>query len=316
MDTPKASNVCPSLARFRGDRRPGSPRAHASAPSVEEPCPNPAPGQRGRLLLWPEYAQMSDSELAKHDVATINLSCASDLPGAPHINVERSQATLAAWAEQVRLKTYLGFRRFRQHPARWEGSSALFRVHCLVSILQLDFGVRYNSDKMAPDATLCSEDVFVHGVLQGGGGTCASLPVVYVAVGRRLGYPLRLVCALGPACGHRFLRWETPRGERFNIKINNQGFDAPSDDYYGQGPYAATRQWETTVPLLQSLGPRQELACFLADRGGLLLQAGNHDDALHAFRQALVLDPGNALHSLSLQAARNDVSTDCTAELG
>ncbi len=37
-----------------------------------------------------------------------------------------------------------------------------------------------------------SKDVFIHGLLTGKHyGTCASLPFLYVAIGRRLGYPSR-----------------------------------------------------------------------------------------------------------------------------
>ena len=48
--------------------------------------------------------------------------------------------------------------------------------------------------KFKPD--FCQpEDVFIHGmIVEGGkGGTCASMPVLYVAVGRRIGLPLYLV---------------------------------------------------------------------------------------------------------------------------
>jgi hypothetical protein len=47
--------------------------------------------------------------------------------------------------------------------------------------------------------------VFLHGLLGPERvGTCSSLPVLYVAVGRQLGYPLKLVTAKG----HLFVRWE------------------------------------------------------------------------------------------------------------
>jgi hypothetical protein len=249
-----------------------------------------------------DLARMSDAQLAQHDIAAVNLACAAGLPGAEVIDLARCLGTLDAWAAHVRLKTEVGACRFRQDPARWDGSRALFRVHCLVSVLQLDFGVRYRRDRMAPNAAFTLEDCFVHGILAGKGGTCASLPVIYAAVGRRLGYPLRLVTALGPSCGHRFLRWDEPGGQRFNIEINNAGFDAPPDDYYRSGLYAATRQWETTAPLLRSLTPRQELACFLADRAGLWLDAGNHREAADSYIRASLLDPANGLHVASYRA--------------
>ncbi len=41
---------------------------------------------------------------------------------------------------------------------------------------------------------------YIHSVLTGFGGTCASLPVLYVAIGRRLGWPLYLVGAKLTLC--------------------------------------------------------------------------------------------------------------------
>jgi hypothetical protein len=48
------------------------------------------------------------------------------------------------------------------------------------------------------------------------------------AIGRRLGYPLRLV----RTHDHLFVRWEGLIGERFNIECTTPGFVSYSDDYY------------------------------------------------------------------------------------
>lgn len=58
-----------------------------------------------------------------------------------------------------------------------------------------------------------SSKVFLHGLLGSKRqGTCSSMPVLYSAVGRRLGYPLKLVTIKG----HLFVRWEGA-GERLNV---------------------------------------------------------------------------------------------------
>ncbi len=38
-----------------------------------------------------------------------------------------------------------------------------------------------------------SRFLFIHGLLTGFGGTCVSMPILYLAIARRLGYPLKLV---------------------------------------------------------------------------------------------------------------------------
>jgi hypothetical protein len=245
---------------------------------------------------------MSDAELGRYDIAAVNLACAVGLPGAEAIDIASCLQKLDAWAEQVRIETQLAWGRFHRNPANWDGSQALFKVHHLVSVLQSDFGVRYNPAKMAADAPFFTEDSFVHGITHGLGGTCASLPVVYAAVGRRLRYPLKLVSALGPNCGHCFLRWDEPDGERFNIEINNTGLNAPPDDYYRTGVYSATRKYEAAYNLLRSRTPRQELAGFLAARGWRWLDAGNHREAADAFIRGSLSDPLDGRHPSSVLA--------------
>jgi hypothetical protein len=129
--------------------------------------------------------------------------------------------------------------------------------------------VYYNPAKIPLEVPLGVEDKFLFGIIQGEGGTCATLPVLYVAVGRRLRYPLKLV---GARCtngwGHGFIRWDEPGGERFNVEINNEGFDCPEDDHYRREPYLSKPPWEESGTVLKSKSAREELASFLIERAG------------------------------------------------
>ncbi len=58
------------------------------------------------------------------------------------------------------------------------------------------------------------------------------MPVLYVAVGRQLDYPLYLV----QAREHFFVRWEEPGGERFNIEATTLGFTPRDDEHYRHWP--------------------------------------------------------------------------------
>ena len=99
-------------------------------------------------------------------------------------------------------------------------------------------------------------------------GTCSSLPVLQVAVGRRLGYPLKLVATKG----HLFVRWEGA-GERFNIEAAGQGVNRFTDDYYRHWPLEITPAEEVAEGYLKSLTPPEELAVFLSIRGMCLREA-------------------------------------------
>ncbi len=99
--------------------------------------------------------------------------------------------------------------------------------------------------------------------MKGGFGSCASLPIVFCSVGRRFGYPLKLVRAKG----HMFLRWDDARsGNGFNIECTSHGFHTPTDDYYRTWPEECSDQEILRYGWLRSLTPREELAAFLEQR--------------------------------------------------
>jgi hypothetical protein len=131
-------------------------------------------------------------------------------------------------------------------------------------------------------------------------GTCSSLPVLQVAVGRRLGYPLKLVTTKG----HLFLRWEDPH-ERFNIEAAGQGVNRFMDDYYRHWPLEITPVEEAAEGYLKSLTPSEELAVFLSIRGMCLREAARLPEAAEAFAAATRLAPacrGYQVMLASLQA--------------
>jgi hypothetical protein len=123
------------------------------------------------------------------------------------------------------------------------------------------------------------------------------MPVVYVAVGRRLGYRLKLVEALG-ASGHLFARWDEPAGERFNIEGTNRGLNCHPDDYYRTGYFRPTQEFEQRCRLLKSMTPREELACFLHLRGSCWRQAGSVRNAVESFGYAFGLAPDNRFYEV------------------
>jgi hypothetical protein len=131
-------------------------------------------------------------------------------------------------------------------------------------------------------------------------GTCSSLPVLQVAVGRRLGYPLKLVTTKG----HLFVRWEGAH-ETFNIEAAGQGVNRFTNDYYRHWPFEITPAEEAAEGYLKSLPPPEELAVFLSIRGMCLREAGRLPEAAEAFAAATRLAPacqGYRVMLASLQA--------------
>src|SRR2546421_580520 len=52
-----------------------------------------------------ELLSMPPEELAKMDIAFVNLRCAQSLPGADNLDVEKCLNTLDAWAKRVKAET-------------------------------------------------------------------------------------------------------------------------------------------------------------------------------------------------------------------
>jgi hypothetical protein len=234
---------------------------------------------------------MSSEEFSRLDVAIVNLACAADLPDTAVLDVEECLRKLDCWAILTRQFTEQRLPRFFRKRENYYHSEAYFRVLAMVTVLQRDLGLRYNPEKVPSESVFSSADSFLHGAVLGEGGTCASIPVVYAAVGRRLGYPIKLVSARGRMSGHLFARWDEPGRERFNIEATNRGLTCPPDTYYREGEYLLSPEEEVAGGYLQSMTPCQELATFLLQRGFQLADAGINDKTAEAFGWASALVP-------------------------
>jgi hypothetical protein len=119
------------------------------------------------------------------------------------------------------------------------------------------------------------------------------MPVMYVAVGRRLGYPLKLV----QTRGHLFARRDDPAGrcfgfpETFNVEGAGEGIASFDDEHYRTWPEPWTEIDETEGWYLKSMTPLEELASFLATRGDCLTNNGRLGEAVQAYAWASAIAP-------------------------
>ena len=242
------------------------------------------------LLLVPA------EQLSQVDIGRMDLLCAQGLPGAEDLDMDRCLETLDQMAERVRSETSRHRYSYERNPAEFEHSEGYYQMLFLAVVLAEDFKATYVPDKRgtAADARpgdgffADAHDIFLHGLLGGRRqGTCSSLPVLQIAVGRRLGYPLKLVTTKG----HLFLRWEDAR-ERFNIEAAGQGVNRFSDEYYRHWPVETSDQDVAAEGYLQSLSAAEELAAMLSIRAACLREASRAADARAAFAAAAALAPG------------------------
>ncbi len=272
-----------------------------------------------------DLLRLSIADLASVDIGLCNLLCAEGLRGSEDLDIPTSLKTLDEMAEAVRVSTASLWKQFERSPEHYYRSPAYFRLLVLATVLQREFGVSYNVDwfERPPDFT-DARLLFIHGLLDGSGGTCSSLPVLYAAVGRRLGYPIKLVSAVS----HLFCRWDDPPdGERINIEAASKGLTCHSDDHYKTWPLPMRPEDLSGTYYLRSYTPAEELACFLVTRSHCQSDWNRFGDAVELLHHACRLFPTepnfNGFHAIATVAyrqqngiAKYDTSAKAVSERG
>ena len=164
--------------------QPGSPRA-AELPPI---------ASNARTLR--ELLDLPPLRLVDVDIARMNLLCASGLLGAEDVGVDHYLGILESWAARCGAVTRQSYRLFVRNPGDYDNSEPYFRMLVLTTALQKEYHLKYNLERIDREDWSDSRDLFIHGLLgERRSGTCPSMPTLITAIGRRLGYPLRLVLA-------------------------------------------------------------------------------------------------------------------------
>jgi len=238
-----------------------------------------------------ELLAIPDKDLGRVDIARMNLLCATGLPGAENIDVEKYLATIDQWAKVVKAAEEKYLPAFYRNPAKYENSLSKFKAIYLVLTFKEDLKCGYNMElvrsgvmadrtnsKFAED----SRDSFLHGFVERGKGSCASIPVLAVALGRRCGYPLYLVSSKG----HAFFRWEDGK-ERFNVEAAIRGTDIHPDEHYHTYPFPITELDWRHERFLKNHTPVEEFSVFMFLRGVCFWAHNRFQEAEEAFTHYL-----------------------------
>ena len=301
----------------------GHPVVGSTAPVLRSPFSTPTTPLKLHLdfevepKTHNEMMALPAEQIGGMDIARINLLCAAGLPTTKGLDVEHALGTLDTWAAKVAVETQRHLYRVTdpRYADRYGHSEAHYRAEMLAQVLQEDLGVHYNPETVGDFSFADASTGFIHGMIpkpgqkvaDTPGGTCASMPVLYVAVGRRLGYPMKL----STTDSHVFARWDGRNHanvawrDYFNCETTN-GFHRFDDDYYRAWPRPVTDHQVVQNGYLVSLAPTQELAFFMATRGHHAVDRGQKAFAARCYENAHGYDPQRpAYRSWFLQAAVN-----------
>jgi len=240
----------------------------------------------GKLLA------LSRNQLEGIDIATLNLACSKDLPGGD-VDIPATRRLLDQWADHVRSETVRNHHLFTDHPERYANSESFFKAVMMVVVLKEDMGIHYNDERMKDGDFTHGEDFLMYGLISSlREGTCSSMPVLYVAIGRRLGYPLYLV-ATGR---HVFCRWESDDGKvRFNLEGTGDTVHAYPDSFYRVWPVKLDDLALQSGVFLRNMSGVEKFASFLMIRGDILEALGRMPEAELAYAEAHSLIPDHFL---------------------
>ncbi len=277
--------------------------------AVQTPAQTPTFKQPETLK---ELLALSPAELEHCDIARMNLLCAEGLPGAENLNVDEDLTALDKWAKWIDSETKRNFHHYSDDPANSYNSTNFFEMLMMSVVLYDDFHVRYDPrwiespEAIRPDDGFGrdSRDILIHGLVGSQRmGTCSSMPVLYVALARRLGYPVKLVTTKM----HLFMRWESPT-EQFDMDATGKGLNEYTDEHYKQWPYPITDEEIKAEGYLQSLTAAQELSVFLNIRAGCLYQAGRLQETVAALAAAEKLEPNWRANQVLLAQAEQQLA--------
>jgi len=221
-----------------------------------------APGQRSVAQL----ITLSDAELEQVDIVEMNIAVARGIPGLEKLDYDHYRSTVDKWTDQFRLLLAAKEFDFRKNPERFKNDINFFRLGLLAEFLDYHVGVAYvENQKQALKRGLKSISytdpghLMLHGLIDTKRGTCATMPTLHVAIGRRMGWPVSVSCAKS----HFICRYDD--GEVvYNIESTDTGrggFAAPTDQEYidrqGVSPRAIACGSD-----LKILTARQMLSCL------------------------------------------------------
>lgn len=281
-----------------------APEAHNFAsPFAEFPAESEAEKELEAMLAGPED---------KIDLALANWLVIADLP--PYKDLTRDQyfAMLDETTNRVRGM----IEQARRNPLMagdLNDPARLAHVFCSAMIaLGIDYVDEFKVYTEGPGDALPlyrdADNVFIAGLLKTRKGSCVSMPMLYLVVGKRLGLPVHLV-NVGQ---HTFIRWEQP-GYRMNIEttIVKKVAMTPDEDNFLEVEHLTREELEGTNDL-KNMSNRSVIASLLHARCGWYMAHGPQyrREFWRDLNRAHLIAPKDRIIALNYQRATQSLETN------
>ncbi len=260
------------------------------------------------------------SDLDNVDAGLINILCAEGLPGSEDLNVPKCLDLLDGWAQRVKIETQRHFYRFAEHPDLFCNSLAYYQMQMLGDVLVNDLRMQYDPKRVEQSrkglhsvedvAAFFADpkDIFLSGLLDGDRyGTCASMPFLYIAIARRLGYPVNLVATQE----HLYVRCEDANGEHLNVEATAVShFKTSPDECYRDMVTAPDRDAEIAGRgWLRPLSNREIVGHSLLSRLACLRSAGRCAEVLKTWDIAAKYLPDTTLWRDTIKESKREAQS-------
>lgn len=214
--------------------------------------------------LW-QMLDLSDDELEHVDLVAMNLAVARAIPALVELDTGRYVAVVNDWTMQFSQLLQGAEQRFHKSPQQWKNDIQFFRIGMLAGYMGKYLGLGYIPGQRHVDAVWYTNpsDLFLNGLIDTKHGTCANLPVLHVAMARRLGWPVSLACVHS----HFISRFDDGKVV-YNIEatdIDRGGFAEGPDELYLQ-KYNLSEKAISSGSDLRNLTAREMLGVFVALR--------------------------------------------------
>ena len=142
--------------------------------------------------MFGEIFSMTENELEVVDPVVMNLFVAQGIPALAGLDVGYYVRLADEWGDDLRHRMPALEEEFRDNPSEWRDDIDYFRLGLVCWYVDMVLGIAYREDQRNLQRIRYTDpsDLFLNGVMDTRRGTCATLALLHVVLGRRIGLPV------------------------------------------------------------------------------------------------------------------------------